>query len=169
MTPTTTESRQSPTGAVASEQRLRVERPAVPVSDEGARVLGRVYWQEVERFTRGLVRPRRHPHGLDLVLLRCAVLLRFGPPEVRVGGEAVVCRHAILGGLLARSPGGSISFAQRTGDEPELRSTIAGFFPRLAAPPGRPGWTGALYAQVQARLHRAVGRRYFVRLVGGAR
>ncbi len=168
MTPTATESRQSPSGAVASEQRLRVDHPPVPVSEKGARVLGCAYWQEVERFTRGLVRPRRQPHGLDLVLLRRAVLLRFGPAEVRVGGQAVVCRHAILGGLLARSPGGSISFAQRAGDDPELRSTIAGFFPRLAARPGRPGWTGALYAQVQARLHRAVGRRYFARLVTGS-
>jgi hypothetical protein len=166
VTSTATESRRSPTGAVASEQRLCVSRPAVPASTEGARALGRVYWQEVERFTRGLVRPRAHRDGLDLVLLRHAVLLRFGPPELRVRGEAVVCRHAILGGLLARSPGGSISFAQRGGAEPELRSTIAGFHPRLAARPGRPGWTGALYAQGQARLHRAVGRHYFARLVG---
>ena len=82
-----------------------------------------------------------------------------------MGDEAVVCRYAILGGALARAPGGAISFAQQVGPCPELRSTISGFLPLLAARPGWPSWTGALYEQVQVRLHAAVGRRYFARLV----
>jgi hypothetical protein len=94
-------------------------------------------------------------------------LLSFGSAEIRVGGNAVVCRYPILGGLLARGPGGTISFAQNAGEQPELRSTITGFFPRLGARPGHPDWTGALYAHVQARLHGAVGRRYFARLARG--
>jgi hypothetical protein len=106
-----------------------------------------------------------HPAGVELRLLGRASLLRFGPPEVRAGDEVVVCRYAILGGALARVPGGAISFAQRGGRCPELRSTISGFRPRLAARPGRPSWTGALYEQVQVRLHGAVGRRYVARLV----
>lgn len=136
-------------------------------TEEGARTLGRVYWEEVERCTRGLVRARSGSGGVELRLLGRAALLRFGPPEVRLVGDVVVCRYPILGGLLARAPGGSISFAHQGGESPELRSAITGFFPRLGARPGRPDWTGALYAHVQARVHRAVGRRYFARLVRG--
>jgi len=161
------DSRQSRTGAVVSEQRLRVAGAVVAVSPEGGRILGRVYWDEVERFTRGLVRAREHAGGVRLLLLGRLNLLSFGPAEIRVGGNAVVCRYPILGGLLARGPGGTISFAQNAGEQPELRSTIGGFFPRLGARPGRPDWTGALYAHVQARLHGAVGRRYFARLARG--
>ena len=167
MDATRSEARQSPSGAVASEQRLRLERPVVSASWDGALVLGRVYWEEVEAFTRGLVRARPRDGGVELALVGRAVLLRFGPPEARVDGDAVVCRYPILGGLLARAPGGSISFSQQGGERPELRSAIKGFAPRLAARPGRPDWTGALYAHVQARLHRAVGRRYFARLERG--
>jgi hypothetical protein len=161
------ESRQSPTGAVASQQRLRVARPVVAVSEEGALALGRAYWEEVERFTRGLVRVRPGGSGVDLTLVGRFVLLRFGPADTRLDGDSVVCRYPILGGLLARAPGGAISFSQQGGDRPELRSAITGFQPRLAARPGRPDWTGALYAHVQARLHGAVGRRYFARLERG--
>jgi hypothetical protein len=161
------EARQSPTGAVASQQRLRVARPVVAVSEEGALALGRVYWEEVERFTRGLVRVRSRGGGIELVLGGRLVLLSFGPPDNRLDGDSIVCRYPILGGVLARAPGGAISFSQQAGDRPELRSTITGFQPRLGARPGRPDWTGALYAQVQARLHGAVGRRYFARLERG--
>jgi hypothetical protein len=167
MNVTRSEARQSPAGAVASEQRLRVGRPVVAASAEGGLALGRVYWEEVEAFTRGLVRARTGDGGVELVLIGRAVLLRFGPADVRVDGDSVVCRYPILGGLLARAPGGSISFSQQGGGLPELRSAIKGFLPRLAARPGRPDWTGALYAHVQARVHRAVGRRYFARLERG--
>lgn len=50
---------------------------------------------------------------------------------------------------------------------PRLAFAITGFFPRFAAPPGRPGWTGALYEQVHRRLHRAVSKRYFRALLPG--
>jgi hypothetical protein len=62
-----------------------------------------------------------------------------------------------------------ISFSQE-GDAPvALASAITGFFPRLAAPAGRPGWTGALYEQVQRRLHQAISKRYFRALLAGER
>jgi hypothetical protein len=51
----------------------------------------------------------------------------------------------------------------------ELRSTVAGFLPRLAARPGAPRWTGIVYAGVQARLHDAIGRRFLARLAEEAR
>jgi hypothetical protein len=49
-----------------------------------------------------------------------------------------------------------------------MRSTITGFFPRLAARQGEPDWTGALYSHVQSRIHVAVSRRYFKRLIAEA-
>ena len=162
-----TESRQSPVGSVACAQRLRVARPVVAVSAEGAQILGAVYWREVQRFTRGVIRSRVREEGVELTLVGGAVLLRLGSPTTRSGGDVVICRYPILGGLLDRVPGGTISFAQAGGDRPELRSSIFGFFPLLGAAPGRPGWTGALYASVQSRAHAAVGRRYFARLLGG--
>jgi hypothetical protein len=96
------------------------------------------------------------------------VLLRFGTPTVSVEEGEVRCTYAILGGLLARRPAGEISFAQRTSGETELCSTIRGFFPQLAARPDRPRWHGTLYGQLQRRIHLAVSRRYFARLIAEA-
>ena len=41
--------------------------------------------------------------------------------------------------------------------------------PSLAARQGERDWTGALYSQVQSRVHVAISRRYFARLIGEAR
>jgi hypothetical protein len=153
-------------GAVESEQRARVDRLVVPLSDDGARRLAGVYWQVVGQATFGLVRARDTGAGLELRLLgRGPALLRFGPARVSVGPDAVGCTHAITGGLLSRTPSGLILFEQRQlADCVLLVSSIAGFHPRLAARPGAPVWTGELYKRVQARLHVAIGRRYFARL-----
>ena len=79
------------------------------------------------------------------------------------------CTYPIVNGFLVRRAGGTISFSQE-GDPPlALASAITGFFPRLAALPGRPGWTGALYEQVQRRLHQAISKRYFRALLAGER
>jgi hypothetical protein len=50
-------------------------------------------------------------------------------------------------------------YEERAGDWLHLRSTIAGFFPALAARPGEPDSTGALYSQVQRRVYLAISRR----------
>lgn len=152
-------------GAVESEQRIRLPRLVVETSAEGARRLGESYWTEVEGLTRGVVRP--HAVGGSGVALRAfgSDLLRFSAPVTEVDADGVRCRYDIVGGVLARRPGGSISFVQTGGAEPELRSAIAGFHPRLAARPGRARWTGILYSVVQRRLHLAVSRRYFRRLL----
>jgi hypothetical protein len=81
----------------------------------------------------------------------------------------VKCTYPISGGVLTRSASGTISFSQEAGPPPALASAISGFFPRLAAAPGRPSWTGAFYEHVQRRLHLAVSKRYFDALVEGAR
>jgi hypothetical protein len=145
--------RVAPDGAVESEQRATLLRPVVPATDEGARRLGDEYWQAVRLATLGLVRPHATTVGPELRALGIA-LLRFGPPDTMVEEGRISCAFAIRGGLLVRRPGGTLTLAQTDG--PEIRSTIAGFHPRLAGP---------LYSQVQSRFHLAVSRRYFRQLV----
>lgn len=160
---------QTPVGAIDSEQRLAVHRPVVTADLRGARRLGDVYWRAVAAYTRGIVRPRVSARGLELRLLGVGpALLRFAGPILSAHDGSVVSRYRIVGGLLARTPAGSISFEQSESDPVQLRSAITGFFPRLAARPGRPRWTGALYGQVQVRLHLGVSRRYFARLLDEA-
>jgi hypothetical protein len=162
--------RQTALGAVESEQRVRLVRPVVDGSVHGAQRLGSAYWREVERFTLGLVRSRQGVDGVELRLLgRRPLLLAFGRPVTDIAEGSVRCGYPITGGLLAHQPGGEIVFAQdQVGDRLWLRSTITGFFPALAARPGEPDWTGALYSQVQRRIHLAISRRYFNRLIGEA-
>ena len=136
----------------------------------GAEQLGRAYWREVERITGRLVRARERGDRLELRMLgRGPSLLRFGRPTFEATTAFVCCRYPIEGGLLARRPAGEIIFAQVGGSAPVVRSTIRGFFPSLAARTGKPGWTGALYNRVQSRIHLAVSRRYFARLIAEAR
>ena len=65
-------------------------------------------------------------------------LLRFGAPQTVVDESGAFTRFPIVGGLLARAPGGSITFAQVVEPAVELRATIDGFFPRLGGKPGGP-------------------------------
>ena len=151
----------SPAGAFESVQRVELPGPVVERSAAGARRLGELYWRELERWTLGLVRVRSTARATELRLLGAGpALLRFGEPELEVSRGAVGCRYPIRGGLLARSPAGSISFAQSGVDGVEVSTTIAGFFPRLAARRRK----GLLYPHVQARLHVALARSYFARL-----
>jgi hypothetical protein len=96
-------------------------------------------------------------------------LLRFGAPTIKATTTFVCCSYPIEGGLLARCPGGEIIFAQAGDGAPVVRSAIRGFFPSLASRTASPDWTGALYNQVQSRIHVVVSRRYFARLIAGAR
>ena len=165
-------SREAPNVGVAgeSEQAFLLPDPVVPMSPSGAHRLGWAYWEEVERTTRGLVSVRPTGGGVELRLLRTGpLLLSFGPPELEVRPTSVSCSYRILGGLLARAEGGVVTFAQERAGPWCLRTSIRGFLPRLGALPGRPRWTGFFYAQVQARLHGFIGRRYVARLVGEAR
>lgn len=162
-------SRQTPDGAVESEQRVVVSAPVVEFDEPGAITLGLTYWREVERFVHGVVRRDQRGGGLALRLLgRRPVLLRFEEPQYEFREGLVSCRYAIAGGLLAQRPGGAISFTQASGDGIELRSAITHFFPALAARAGRPDWTGTLYNNLQSRAHVAISRRYFRRLVEDA-
>ena len=119
----------------------------------------------VERSTFGLIRTRTDAGSLEVRLLGMKpALLRFGQPTHDVGATSVSCLYPIRGGLLARTPAGSISFTQTGSGAVEVRSAITGFFPRLASRRQWRRWQGLLYPQIQARLHVALGRRYFARL-----
>ncbi len=161
--------RQTGDGAVESEQRAELRSPVVEFSEGGATHLGSAYWQEVERATGRLVRARERDGTVELrVLGRGPALLRFDAPSFEVTDALVCCRYPIAGGLLAQRAAGEIVFEQVGGAAPVVRSAIRGFFPRLAARQGRPDWTGALYNRVQSRIHVAVSRRYFSRLIAEA-
>jgi hypothetical protein len=154
-----------PTGAFASVQRASLPAPAVEHSPAGAQRLGDLYWRELDRSTFGLVRARVSPDAVVLRLVGIGpAMLRLGRGEPTVTPDSVTCRYAIHGGLLARTPGGRIAFAQPVGSLLEVRSEIYGFFPRLATRRVRRGWSGVLYPHLQSRLHVALGRRYFARL-----
>jgi hypothetical protein len=164
-----TRQHQTDEGAVESEQRTSLRTSVVEFSESGAEHLGRTYWREVERTTRRFVRVRERHGAIELrVLGRGPSLLRFAAPRIEATPKLARCTYPIAGGLLAQRAAGEILLEQAGGPEPVLRSAIRGFFPRLAARPGRPDWTGAIYNRVQSRLHVAVSRRYFARLVAEA-
>jgi hypothetical protein len=156
--------------AVESEETFPLPGPVVSMNASGAHRLGWAYWEEVERTTRRLVRARVTTEGVELRLLREGpVLLRFDRADLDVHAASVSCSYPIRGGLLARGDGGLLTLAQERGGIWRLRTSVSGFVPRLGMRPGRPAWTGFLYAHVQARLHRAVARRYAAYLVRAAR
>jgi hypothetical protein len=167
------EHRRDPDGAITSAQWVVAPREAVPPGQEGARLMGGAYWRAVESTTLGLVRARRDASGaIELqVAGRGPALLRFGAPSYRDEGAAAAAVYPITGGLLARRPAGEIAFSttELAAGEVELRSTITGYHPTLAARPDAPRWTGELYERGQARMHGRVSKRYFADLIRGAR
>ena len=58
--------RWSPSGSVASEQRVLTELPGVAWCLAGSSALGDRYWVEVERFAHGLVRVVATSRGVEL-------------------------------------------------------------------------------------------------------
>ncbi len=142
-------------GAVESVQRMTFPAPVVERTDAGARELGDLYWRALRQSTFGFLRMTAGADGFEIRLLgRGPALLRFSRGEKAVSADTVTCRYAILGGLLARAPSGSIRFTQEGTDAVAVTSAVEGFLPRL----------GVFYAPVQSRLHVALGRRYFTRL-----
>ncbi|MDX6538499.1 MAG: hypothetical protein QOI71_109 [Gaiellales bacterium] len=157
--------RRSPAGAVEFEQLVTSTRPLVAYSEAGARELAERYWREVETATRRLVRARHREGAVALLLFGRWTLLRFEAPRTVVDESGVLTSFAITGGLLVRTPGGSITFSQSAQPRVQLRATIDGFFPRLGRRQEGPAWTGGLYRHVQQRIHTAISRRYFARLI----
>ena len=141
-------------GAIASDERVSVSAPVVPVTESGAQLLGDRYWLTVQRASFGLVRMSRTRDG-SVLRLAGAPLLRFAPAELAAGANAVRCSFPIRGGLLARRPGGTLVLSQS--NDNELRAALTGFRPRLGARP---------YERIQRRIHVAISRRFFRDLVG---
>jgi hypothetical protein len=165
-----TTQRRTAEGAIESEQRAVSPRPVVELSEEGARLLGSRYWSEVGHASRGIVRPRVTPRGVELRFLGLGpALLTFGHAEVVIGDAEISCRYPIRGGVLARRAGGALTLAQRGGERTELYAAVHGFYPRLGPRPPLPAWSGALYEHIQRRAHVAISRRYFARLIGEGR
>jgi len=160
-----TTERETASGAVESRQWTTLQHQVVTTDEEGARALGRLYLEEVAHFSHGLVRPQARRDGVLLVLAGIAPLLRFGPPEVTVDVDTIQCRYPIRGGLLVARPGGSLAVSQRGTLELEL--LVGGYMPRLGGSMRRRSLRRALYTALQARAHRAVGRRFFERAAGG--
>lgn len=145
-------------GSIETEQRVLAPAPIVALSQDGGAWLGRAYWAAIARVSRGLVRARVGDGGVAIRLAAVPTpLLRLGPAEVTVEDDRVACRYPILGGLLARSPGGALVVAQTGRERTELYVAVTGFFARLGS--------GAVYRHVQQRIHMAVSRRYFTRLI----
>jgi hypothetical protein len=149
-------------------ERVELERPFVEPTRDGARELGRWYWTELERSTRGLVRGRVTDGGVELVLGRSLALLRFGRPELLADPDGVVCRFPIVGGLLASRPGGSLAIAQRAGQVSQLEIAVSDYQPSLAHRGARLHH-GLLYRVLQAPLHRALTRRSLARAARSVR
>ena len=139
-------------GAIATDESVALSSLVGAPSEDEARYLAERYWLAVARASRGLVRGRATRRGVELRLLGTVCLLRFGLPETSYDSDSVSCRYMILGGVLARRPGGRLTLSQRIRPEPELRAAVEGFFPRLGVRP---------YQALQHRLHVAVSRRYF--------
>lgn len=147
--------RRGPDRSLVTEQTLRMGSSIVPFSDAGARALGGGYWVEVTRATRRLLRYREVGEGLELRILGIRpALLRFGGGEVTVGREHVSCTYPIRGGLLAVGEGGTLSVSQVGRSPTELRVAVDGFLAR-----------GGLVYALQRRLHVAISRRFFRRLI----
>ena len=144
--------RVGPDGAIDSVQTVLIAAPVVEATDVSARSLGDRYWRQVRRASHGLVRMREREGRLELRLLSAGpLLLRFTPTRVSTAHDAIGCSYAIDGGLLARRPGGAITFTQTDGDPAELSVAVEGYFPRL----------GVLLGPLQRRFHVHVSRRYF--------
>jgi hypothetical protein len=157
--------RHGPGGSIETVQWVDAPHPVVAWTEAGGRALGRSYWLEVARSGRGLVRGRETAEGVELRLVTLRPpLLRLGPAEVAIDDDQVGCRYAIRGGLLARRPGGTLTLSQSGRERPELRVAVHGFFPRLG-PRARSRWSGALYGMLERRLHVAISRRWFRRLI----
>lgn len=119
----------------------RVRAPARPPSDS----LRDRFFVDVGRLTGGLVRGEHWRLRLGLL-----TLIAFGEPEF----DGSTWTWPITGGLLARRPGGSLSYGWREG---ALFAVVDGYAPRLPAP---------LYVLTQVPVHRLLTRRFLLGLRG---
>ena len=157
--------RRSPAGAVEFEQLVTSTRPLVAYSEAGARELAERYWREVETATRRLVRARHRDGAVALLLFGRWTLLRFDAPRTVVDEAGVLTSFAITGGLLVRTPGARSRSPRARSRTCSCARRSTDSSPASAAAREGPAWTGGLYRHVQQRMHTAISRRYFARLI----
>jgi len=107
--------------------------------------LEQLYWDEIRRATFGVV---RFSQGAIRLFGRWPAVLRFGP--------LVDGRRAIVGGLMARQPGGSIAWGA---DGEQTSVAVERYTPILRGPLWR----------LQLSFHYLVGRRFLARVAREAR
>jgi hypothetical protein len=146
-----------------SVQRIALEGPVVESTERGAASLADAYWAEIRRRTAGLVRARRSGDGVELRLVGLT-LFRFGAPHTTAEADRIECRFPIVGGLLAKQEGGSLTFVQRTAPEPELLVAVDDYLPSLSSRHERHSVRHFFYRQVQERAHAAISHRYLARM-----
>jgi hypothetical protein len=135
----------------------RLERPVVPASEAGALHLGELYLRELRRATGTLVRPNLCDGRVSLTFVGLFDLISFGRAVPATAVANVECRFPIVGGALVACSGGSLTVAQRGGEQPELGLVVERYAPRLATS----RWVRrVLYDNVQARLHLAISNRF---------
>lgn len=158
------------TGQTLSIQKLDVPALHGPVGEAEARAAGRLYWEFLRRFGRGLLRVVEQPgggvaiYGLGLVLL-----LAFEPPQVVCaagdGGVTSAGRVALrypVGHGAAVRPGRQGQGYLQMGVAPgQVSLSVEGYFPSLGAPGGPGRW---LYGRTQSALHVAIARGYLSEL-----
>jgi len=141
-----------PDGAIESRQSVRIAAPVVHATPGGAQDVGDRYWRQLRRASHGLVWPRWNDGRIELRLLSIGPpLLGFSPTRMTLERGVVGATYTIDGGLLARRPGGTISFEQTCDEPAELSVAVEGYFPR----------PGVLLSPLQRRFHVHVTRRYF--------
>lgn len=153
---------------VESEEWVLLHEPIVASSENGALELGALYFSELRRITRRLVRHDPRAGSSALRLCETLTLFVFGAPEVRVGVDEIECRLPIVGGLLVAEPGGALRVIQRTSPELQLGLLVTDYVPRLTSR-RRHTFRRFIYANVQRRLHTYISRRFLDHVAAGVR
>ena len=144
---------------VESAEWASLHEPIVASSENGALELGALYFSELRRITRRLVRHDARAGSSALLLCETLTLFVFGAPEVRVAVDEIECRLPIVGGLLVAEPGGALRVVQRTSPHLQLGLLVTDYVPRLTSRRRRT-FRRFVYANVQRRLHTYISRRF---------
>jgi hypothetical protein len=153
---------------VESEEWAPLHEPIVAASENGALELGALYFSELRRITRRLVRHDARAGSSALLFCETLTLFVFGAPEVRVAENEVECRLPIVGGLLVARPGGALSVVQRTSPELQLGVLVTDYVPRLTSR-RRHSFRRFIYGNVQRRLHTYISRHLLDHVAAAAR
>ncbi|HYF78927.1 MAG TPA: hypothetical protein VD973_17460 [Symbiobacteriaceae bacterium] len=154
----------TPDGWVFSEQRLF--HPRITVTEEHARMAGRLYWEFLRRYGRPVLSVHERPTGaIDISLLGLRLLSfdtprvisldeNWAPPRV-IPGDGGWALHCPINGGLAVDPRHAQAGCLQMGLAPDSVSlTVYGYYPNLLRLHTR------IYEWTQSALHERVARGY---------